>query len=390
MISPAATDRAARRPVFVAGLGLSSALGADLPVAVARLDAGDLPEPVRRELVPGEVWPHRPLAAPAMGDDWYGRARTVIVEVVAVSGAVPEPGAPLFIASSSIDIGVFECGETAGPDGMHFGERVAGWLGWSGPVFWVSTACTSAINALRSAQRMIEAGAADSALVLGLEIDNRFSAAGFAGMQLLSPDRARPLAADRDGLVLGEAVAAVWLRAGDAACKKNPATPLAGAPYVPGPRWRLCGGANVVDGRDPAGASATAVAAMARQALAAAGLRAGDIDLIKLQAAGSPHNDAVEIAGLRAVFAPLPVVCSLKPLLGHTLGAAGAAELALLLAALAAGVWPPPGGDVIDPALAVTFADAAPARRRYVMTIILGFGGGHAALIFEDTQAAVA
>lgn len=381
------TETAGQRPVFVAGLGLASTLGPDLGAALQKLAAG-LPAAPPRQLVPGESRPHLALAAPA-DEGWHQRARHVISAVVAESGARPDAATPLYVASSSINIGAFEAGEALGADGFEFCEKVAAWLDWPGPVYWLNTACTSALNALLSAQRLIATGVADSALVLGLELENRYSAAGFAGMQLLAPEVARPLAAGRNGLVLGEAVAAVWLQSGTAGelaptalapdCKKNRPTPL---------RWRLRGGANVVDGRDPAGASVPAVAAMARRALQAAGLEAGAIDLIKLQAAGSPHNDDAEIAGLREVFAPLPALCSLKPLLGHTLGAAGAAELALLLHCQLADCWPPQTPVAADPTLGVQLAGGWPARRRYLMVIILGFGGGHAAVVLEDTAAA--
>lgn len=401
-----------RRPVLVAGYGLASTLGPDLESAVRYLATRGIPAPQSRELVPGESWPHFPLAARVDAGSWYQRAKNLIEQVVAECGGTGERTAPLFVASSSINIGAVELGENAGGDCLAFSERVAGWLDWSGPVFWINTACTSAINALSSAQRLIESGAADSALVLGLEIDNRFSAAGFAGMQLLSPYVPQPLAAGRNGLVLGEAVAAIRLRAGDdhqapgtgnrgddasgissanstqlpfghptgvpSSRKKNPPTPL---------RWRLRGGANVVDGHDPAGASEAAVKAAVEQALRSAGIEAREIDLIKLQAAGSPHNDSAEIAGLRQVFGELPALVSLKPLLGHTLGAAGAAELALLLASLEAGAWPPQRNDDPDPELAVSLAEIPPTSVRYLLAVILGFGGGHAALVLEDTWA---
>jgi 3-oxoacyl-(acyl-carrier-protein) synthase len=46
--------------------------------------------------------------------------------------------------------------------------------------------------ALLSAHRLIGAGEADSALVLGLELANRFSSAGFGALQLLDPAGAPP------------------------------------------------------------------------------------------------------------------------------------------------------------------------------------------------------
>ena len=220
--------------------------------------------------------------------------------------------------------------------------------------------------AILAALRRIRSGAGTEALVLGMEVFNRFSSAGFGAMQLLDPESPRPLAADRAGLVLGEAVAALHLGS----------TPA---------RWRIRGGANLIDGSNPAGATRSAITRMAGQALADSGLAPADVDLIKLQAAGSPHNDAEEIAGLKAAFPALPALLTLKTRIGHTLGASGAAELALLCACLESGRWPGPTGTGPDPALDVRLADAAPARVRILLANILGFGGGHAAVVLEDT-----
>ncbi|MDP5240955.1 beta-ketoacyl synthase N-terminal-like domain-containing protein [Uliginosibacterium sp. 31-16] len=345
--------------VFLHGRGLVSALGPDLPAALACLKAGGV-APAQLEVGPGIVWPY--FTIDATESDWYARARRLVRQAVAECGAVDRT-APLFLASCSLDVGALEDGAPADHDCQQAAERVAGWLDWQGPVIWISTACTSASNAVLAACATLQAGEARHALVLGLELANRFTSAGFGAMGLLDTQRPRPLAADRAGLVLGEAVAALWLGT----------TPA---------RWRIAGGANVVDGSDAAGATPAAVAQMCTQALASAGLHAGDIDLIKLQAAGSPGNDATEIAGLRSVFAELPPLVSLKAEMGHTLGASVAAELALLTASLETGVWPTPRA-AADAEFGLTQTSAA-APTRTLMSTILGFGGGHATLILED------
>jgi 3-oxoacyl-[acyl-carrier-protein] synthase-1 len=79
-------------------------------------------------------------------------------------------------------------------------------------------------------------------------------------------------------LVLGEAVAAVCLGRGVA-------------------RWRLRGGANRVDGSNPAGASRQTVEHMVHAALYDSGIAAADVDLIKLQAAGSPTTTRKRLPG---------------------------------------------------------------------------------------------
>lgn len=367
------------RPVFLAGRGLACSLGADLESAMLTLQRGGAASsrPARAmQVAPDSAWPYHAIAdaiADVAADTtapgvWLARARRIVERVALASGALAgaRDGA-LFVASSSLDIGICDDGGALLGDCHSFAEQVAAWLRWRGAVYTVSTACTSSLNALLSASSLIRNGHTENALVLGVELRNRVSVGGFGAMQLLSATRALPLGAGRDGLVLGEAVAALH---------------VSDAPA----RWRILGGANVVDGRDPAGCVPDAVVAMCRQALAAAQLEPSAIDLLKPQAAGSPANDAAEILALRRVFEPLPPLLALKGAIGHTLGASGAAEIALLTACLESGAWPSVDYP-IDLALQARLAPHAPKAVRHVLASILGFGGGHAAVVLEDCAA---
>lgn len=351
-------------PVYLAGRGLACALGGTLAEAVQALRGGGVP-PGRFEVTPGNLTAY--FGMPAHDEDWTARARRLVMAAATESGGLAARDGVLLVASTSFDMGLREHGDPFEHDIANFAEQLGRWLGWRGPVFTVCTACTSAVNAMLSAAALIRTGDVRDALVLGFELGNRFTLGGFQAMQLLSATTAQPLGAARNGLVLGEAVAALHLSRQTA-------------------RWRLCGGANVVDSTDPAGAVAGAVAAMCQQALANSGLAPQQIDLIKLQAAGSPNNDATELAGLRQVFEPLPALVSHKAWLGHTLGAAGAAELALLTACIEAGVWPA-AHYAMDTTLNAPLASTAPHRLRHVLAGILGFGGGHAAVVLEDMAA---
>ena len=352
-------------PVYLAGRGLASALGPDLASAMVALGQGGV-QPGRFEVAGGWAWPYYAIADDE--PDWMARTRRIAQRVAAESGALAGPRTgPLFLSSSSLDMGGLEDHSIFDGSDPNFPEAVAGWLGWRGPVFAISTACTSGLNAVLSARSLIRQGHTDHALVLGLELRNRVTVGGFGDMQLLSATRSLPFGQARAGLVLGEAVAALHL-------SSQPS------------RWRIAGGANVVDGQDPAGSVPSAVVAMCRQALADSGLAPQDIALIKPQAAGSLNGDAVEAQALREVFAPLPALVSLKAAIGHTLGAAGAAELALLTACLESKVWPRVDY-VQDAALHAPLAEQAPRQARHVMASILGFGGGHTAVVLEDLAA---
>lgn len=352
---------------YIIGRGLACTLGIGLDACLDNLREGK----VYAECIqatPEFGWPYfsipdRELMTRDL--DWHARARELVVRVVSECGSHIDRDAPLFIASSSLSVGGLENGAPYLPDQQAFLEEVATWLDWRGPVFGVASACTSSMNALISATAMIEADLSEHALVLGLELGNRFTSAGFSGMQLLATDLPRPLDPTRDGLVLGEAVAALYLG------KQTS-------------RWRVLGGANRVNDENPVGADQRVVTQMIAQALDACGLKPAQIDLIKLQAAGSPQNDAEEIAGLQQSFSSLPPLVTFKAVMGHTLGASGAAELALLMGCLESGVWPAVNPRTIDPQLAVQTCAAPPQPCRRVLANILGFGGGHSCVVIED------
>ncbi|MBS0342569.1 MAG: beta-ketoacyl synthase [Proteobacteria bacterium] len=356
------------RPVYLHGAGLASALGPDRAAAVKALRSESMPRMHRHA---GLDWPVHALwdgEPPASEDAWLDRARETVCAVAHESGALDTPrSGPLFVASSSRDIGAREQTLAWHGDTHAFSQRVAQWLDWRGPVFSVFNACTSAVQALLSAQRCIAAGECEQALVLGLELPNRYTVAGLAAMQLLAPDRAQPCGAERAGLVVGEVVAALHLGAAPA-------------------RWRIDGGACVVGGSNPAGLEPRALARALDLALERSGLRAHDIGLVKMHAAGSGANDALEAALLAERLDAHASWITLKPSLGHALGAAGAAEFALLAACQESGVWPrlhyrP------DAALAPRLGQAPASAAHRLLLLFAGFGGGHSALVVTDREA---
>jgi 3-oxoacyl-[acyl-carrier-protein] synthase-1 len=350
------------KPVHLAGRGLACSLGLSIEQALASLRQGGAH--TTQVTLPGAMAGDYPFhAIPYSKADWNERARELVQRVAAEAGAQQIRDGVLLVATSSFDIGAVERGATQ-MDYQAFVDNVAGWLDWVGPVHVVNTACTSGLNALLTAQALLRSGQAKDALVLGMELDNRLTPGGFAALQLLSRTGSRPFGAQRDGLVLGEAVAALRL-----------------STRAPG-LWRLAGGANVVDGEQPTGASVRAVKEMCTHALADSGTAADGIDLIKVQAAGSPGNDAVEAQALREAFKHLPPLVSLKAAMGHTMAASGAAEIALLTACLEQGVWPKYENEA-DHELGVELAAAMPQHVRRFMATILGFGGSHASVVLE-------
>ena len=167
-------------------------------------------------------------------------------------------------------------------------------MGLSGPRYSFSNACIGGFSALDAARSLIAGGLIDEAVVLGVELANHSTLAGFAAMELLSRSACRPFDAGRDGLVLGEAVAAVHLSAAPA-------------------RWRIAGLRTGLDGYsttgpDPAGGP---IASAAVDCLQEAKITAADIDLVKLQAAGSPGTDLAEANALRQGLCPAHAAAAL-------------------------------------------------------------------------------
>ena len=190
----------------------------------------------------------------------------------------------------------------------------------SGPVYAFNTACTSSANALIYAADFIRSGDIEHALVLGLEFYNEVTALGFSSLELISRHGMRPFDRERDGLYLGEGCGAVVLSA----------QPVDGGfLFLAGDNF---GDDYSITASNPDG---VAVEKVINGALENAGIKSGMISMVKTHGTASLSNDEAELAGLKRVFDDnIPPAVSLKPLIGHTLGACGINELALFMHSL--------------------------------------------------------
>ena len=242
-------------------------------------------------------------------------------------------------------------------------------LGLAGPAFAISTACSSAAKAVAAGARMLALGLIDTAVVGGVDSFCMTTLHGFDSLELLSPDICRPWDAHRRGLSLGEGAAYALLERSHRA-----------------PRGWLLGTGETSDGfhmSSPHPEGAGAVGAM-RAALAAAGRAPAEIDYLNLHGTGTGSNDAAEDAAVRKVFGAALPCSSTKGATGHTLGAAGGVEAAIVLLALEHGLMP--GGlhrTTPDPALGVRYLDApVDAPIEIAASNSFGFGGSNICLVF--------
>ena len=242
-------------------------------------------------------------------------------------------------------------------------------LGLQGPAFVVSTACSSSAKVFAAAQRMVQAGVVDAAVVGGVDSLCLTTLYGFKSLELVSDDICRPWDAQRAGLSLGEAAAFALV-------ERDATTPAA---------W-LLGAGESSDGHhmsSPHPEGAGAAAAM-RAALAQAGLQPQDVDHLNLHGTGTPGNDAAEDKAVVRVFGRALPCSSTKGYTGHTLGAAGAVEAAVAMLALQRGFMPA-GLNVQtpDPALHTLYLrEPREQKLRVVASNSFGFGGSNASLIF--------
>jgi len=249
-------------------------------------------------------------------------------------------------------------------------ERVRDLLGFQGPAWSVSTACSSSAKVFSGARRLLDDGLCDAVLVGGADAYTRTVIEGFHALEALSPALTRPLCADRDGISLGEGAAIFILRRADAASGKV----------------RLLGigessDAHHLTAPDPEGKGAEASMCAA---LKDAGLDPAEIDYLNLHGTGTTYNDAMECAAVRRVFGDRLPCSSTKPLTGHCLGAAGAIEVALCFLSLLEGCGMPPHcASPVDTALAPFPVPAVGNRRplRAVLSNSFAFGGSNASVV---------
>ncbi|MDR2480510.1 MAG: 3-oxoacyl-ACP synthase [Treponema sp.] len=208
-------------------------------------------------------------------------------------------------------------------------ECIAAWFGLNGPCLTAATACASSASAIVKGAEFIHSGICDAVIAGGADLVSDTVLLGFAALEAVSGEICNPFSKNRKGITLGEGAAFFLLsRSGDN-CRNNSgdSQPGGAAVNIELLGWGESADAHHMTAPRPDG---TGAAAAMREALQRAGIAAGQVDYINLHGTGTPLNDRMEAKALRDVFGDsIPPVSSTKPVTGHTLGAAGAIELAL-------------------------------------------------------------
>ncbi|WP_262247279.1 beta-ketoacyl-[acyl-carrier-protein] synthase family protein [Parapedobacter soli] len=258
-------------------------------------------------------------------------------------------------------------------------EQMAHYLGVTDYVTTISTACSSAANAIMLGARMIKAGLLDRAIVGGTDCLSRFTINGFNSLMIYTDGHCRPFDEQRNGLNLGEAAAYLVLERADAASK----APIA---YLTG-----YGHANDAFHQTASSDNGDGAYLAMKQALEVAGMEAAAISYVNAHGTATPNNDLAEGQALLRIYgtaASIPPFSSTKAFTGHTLAAAGAIEAVFSILALqhqeifANLNFSQP----IEALGIVPQTTLLPAEINHVLSNSFGFGGNCSSLLFSNAH----
>jgi 3-oxoacyl-[acyl-carrier-protein] synthase II len=213
-------------------------------------------------------------------------------------------------------------------------DVIAGEFGLEGPRACVAAACSSSTIAIGRGVEAIRSGRADAMLAGGTDALARLTFSGFNLLRLMDASPCRPFDRSRAGMNIGEGAGMLVLEDLDRARRRGAKiyAELAGHslgceafhPTAPEPEGKP-------------------VAAVVTLALDDAGINVDEVEHINAHGTATPQNDAAESRGFRRVFGErvsrIPVT-SIKSMIGHCLGAAGAVEAAALALTIAYGANP--------------------------------------------------
>jgi 3-oxoacyl-[acyl-carrier-protein] synthase II len=272
---------------------------------------------------------------------------------------------------------------------MMIGDIAAGHIsiryGFGGPNFGTISACATAGHAFHVATRFVQHGEADIIVAGGTEgAINPAGIGGFNAMKAIStrndaPERAsRPFDKDRDGFVMGEGSGIVILEELEHARSRGAKI------YAEVIGAGASGDAYHITAPHPDGRGA--VRAMSA-ALKDAGIAPSEVDYINAHGTSTDVGDPIESRAIRKVFgshADVLAVSSIKSMIGHLLGAAGAVELIATILAIRDNMLPPTINlENPDPECDLYYvpnrAEARPVRTAISNTF--GFGGHNSTII---------
>jgi 3-oxoacyl-(acyl-carrier-protein) synthase len=260
-------------------------------------------------------------------------------------------------------------------------EKIASELGLKGMVTTISTACSSAANAIMLGARLIKSGKLDRVIVGGTDALSKFTINGFKTLMILSDGYNKPFDNDRNGLNLGEAAAYLVLESEELVKKENKKV-LA----------RVSGYGNANDAFHQTASSENGDGAFLamEKAFKIAQLQPEQIDYINVHGTATPNNDLSEGRAIARLFgeSKVPDFSSTKPFTGHTLAAAAAIEAVYSVLAIQNNVVFP-NMNFVTPMEEFNLIPQTTLKHKnieHVLSNSFGFGGNCSTLIFSKSE----
>ncbi len=258
-------------------------------------------------------------------------------------------------------------------------HKIANYLGLKGYISTISTACSSAANAIMLGCKLIEQGVLERVIVGGTDALSKFTINGFKTLMILSDTYNTPFDHNRKGLNLGEAAAFLVLEAENIVKKENKKV----LGYIAG-----YGNANDAYHQTASSENGEGAYLAMQKAFKKANLSIDHIDYINVHGTATPNNDLSEGRALIRIFGDeVPDFSSTKPFTGHTLAAAAAIEAVYSVLAMQENlVFPnlnfktPMEEFSIIPEVALKNK-----KINHVLSNSFGFGGNCSTLIFSKS-----
>ena len=330
-------------PVYIHACAMNSALGATLQESTKRLTASFSPDMCHEsgwlndggDTVVGKVKTPLPEIDTGLVNKNTRNNRLALSAIVQIESqikqAIKQYGSDrvaVIVGSSTSGISDGEQALTTKkqtgkfPEHYHYqqqevanpGEFVADYFQLDGPIYTISTACSSSGRVFLSAKRLLKAGIVDAVIVGGCDSLCKLTLNGFHGLDALSNEHCNPFSQNRKGINIGEAAAFMLL----SAHKNDSGLALLGVGDS--------SDAHHISAPHPEGKGA--IKAMAN-ALKDAQLQPTDIGYINAHGTATKLNDVMESKAIYALFSNHVAVSSTKPFTGHTLGTAGILEAAI-------------------------------------------------------------
>lgn len=303
-----------------------------------------------------------------------GGLTTIQEQIIKMHDKGPRRVSPMFVPMSIANM-------AAGNISIHFNAQNI--------CTSIVTACATGTNAIGEAFRQVKEGRAKVMIAGGSEASvNEIGIAGFAALTSLSqatdPLKASlPFDKARQGFVLGEGGATLVLEDLEHAQKRgaNILGEIVG--------YGATSDAYHITSPDPTGAGAARAMELA---IKEAGINPSEISYINAHGTATHANDEGESKAINQVFGSDSNVrvSSTKGMTGHLLGAAGAIEAVLTVAALQKGQLPLNIGCFNqDPNCSVNLVTAEnsdASNARYAISNSFGFGGHNAVLAFKKWE----